>query len=79
MSIEKNTEQKFTAIDLLNVICDGLFKYRVPNSSTKMSVSINMPNETFEKFLSDMKIVYDKVDVTDILYAEFKFCFTKSD
>lgn len=79
MSINKTVEEKFTAIDLLNVICDGLVKYRVYGTLPKMSVRLELPPPTFEKFMSDMKCVSQNADITSIKYGNFNFTVIKTD
>ncbi len=76
---ENSEKTIFTAIDLLNVICDGLCQYRVPNTSPDFSVSIKMPPETFNKFMSEMRCVYDDINETELIYGHFKFSVTKND
>lgn len=78
MSNENNETASFTAIDLLNVICDGLCQYRVPNTSPDFSLSIKMPTKTFNKFMSEMRCVYNDINETEIIYGNFKFNVSKN-
>jgi len=70
----------FTAIDLLNAVGDALISYRTTGTKPYSIVTnFEFPNDTYEKFMTEIKNISQSVDKTEILYAGFKFSVKKVD
>ncbi|MDE3236437.1 MAG: hypothetical protein KGO81_10820 [Bacteroidota bacterium] len=73
--IGSQSQQKFTAIDLLNTVCDALLAYRcIGEKPYSIVINFEFPNNTYEKFTDEFKTIAPKIfDALDIEYGSFKF------
>ena len=72
-------EAKFKAIDLLNTIGDGLVKYKINKKLYESRVILEFPEESYNRFIKEMKVTCPNTNVFDIYYGGLRFSLSKAD
>jgi len=70
---------EFSVFNLLDAICDGLIGYKAQVGNLySVKTTLELPESSFNRIVSELKTASTSIDETDILYAGFKFCVKKA-
>lgn len=76
-------EERNSAIDLLDNICDNLSRYKakIPNRIDSVKIILELPKVSFERFLTESKNDFkasDESDIHDFSYGFYRISIRRN-